>query len=114
MGGGAGRGGRVLARGGFYTVADSGGFFVLEDGTRRGLEARERAVDAEAGAEADMGVVRGADGAGRRVPIRWFFPKGEHGLDVVLARAARLEERYAALRGGACPDGGGSDGGSRA
>ena len=50
------------------------------------------------GVEADTGTIHGMDGAGRRVPIRWYFPKGEHDLEVVLARAQEMEERYRKTR----------------
>lgn len=101
----------VLERGEFFRILDGGDSYVLADMTKRGLEARSRSVDEGVGVEADKGVIHDMDGIGREVPIRWFFPKGRHGMGDVLAPARRLEEKYTKLREMTCPDGGGSDGG---
>lgn len=115
MSGGGGAGGAaempVLERGEFFRILDGGESYVLADMTKRGLEARSRSVDEGVGVEADKGVIHDMDGIGHEVPIRWFFPKGRHGLGDVLAPARRLEEKYARLRDLTCPDGGGRDGG---
>lgn len=110
-GGAAAAGPPVLERGTFFRILDGGGSYVLADMTKRGLEARSRSVDEDAGVEADKGVIHDMDGIGHEVPIRWFFPKDRHGLGDVLERARRLEAKYAGLRELTCPDGGGSDGG---
>ena len=103
---------RVLESGSFFRILDGGDSYVLADMTKRGLEPRSRSADATMlGAEADMGIIHDMDGIGHEVPIRWFFPKGRHGLEDVLAQARGLEEKYTKLRDLTCPDGGGRDGG---
>ena len=97
---------RPLARGRFYRVLDDGRFLVLEDSTRDGLTVQGRSADGGMmGVEADTGIIHGMDGVGRRVPIRWYFPKGEHDPGVVLARAQEMEDRYSKMRGQGCPGG---------
>ncbi len=97
---------RPLARGRFYRILDDGRFLVLEDSTRDGLTVQGRSADGGMmGVEADTGTIHGMDGVGRRVPIRWYFPKGEHGLEAVLARAQEMEDRYSKMRGQGCPGG---------
>lgn len=111
-GGGSGaEGPAVLERGAFFRILDAGDSYVLADMTKRGLEPRSRSVDEEAGVEADKGMIHDMDGIGHEVPIRWFYPKGRHGMGDVLERARRLEEKYTRLRELTCPDGGGSDSG---
>ena len=99
----------VLEKGAFFSILDGGDSYVLADMTKRGLEARSRSVDEKAGVEADKGIIHDMDGIGREVPIRWFYPKGRHGMGDVLAQARGLEEKYTRLRELTCPDGGGSD-----
>ena len=97
----------VIEKGAFFQILDGGAEYILADMTKRGLQPRSRSPDEDAGVEADMGVIHGMDGTGHRVPIRWFFPKGLHGLDDVMAAARSLEEKYTRLREMTCPDGGG-------
>lgn len=97
----------TLEKGAFFQILDGGTVYVLADMTKRGLRPRSRSPDKKAGVEADMGVIHGTDGTGHEVPIRWFFPKGQYGLDDVMAEARSLEEKYTRLRELTCPDGGG-------
>ncbi len=94
----------TLKEGSFYRIADGGDHIILEDRTKRGLEVRETSLDAPAGVEADKGIIHDADGTGRLVSVRWFFPKEGHTLEEVAARAEEMEARYAALRELTCPD----------
>ena len=96
---------RPLGKGTFYRILDGGRFLVLEDSTRRGLSVQGRAADEEMGVEADTGTIHGPDGIGRRVPIRWYFPKDGYGLEAVLARAREIEDRHRKLRDPGCPGG---------
>lgn len=84
----AGPGSPPLRKGAFYRILDGGAFLVLEDSTRRELAVQWRSADeGMMMVEAEMGTVYGMDGIGRRVPIRWYFPKGGYDLEAVLARA---------------------------
>ncbi len=107
----------VLKKGAFYRICESGAEFVLEDRTKRGLEARERSADPRLGVDAEMGMIHDMDGIGHRVPIRWFFPKASFGMDRVVTHAEDMEQRYAEMRELTCPDddddGGGGDMDSR-
>lgn len=95
---------RVLDDDVFYCIKESDSEFVLEDKTRQGFETKERVVDEKIGAMADMGIIRDADGAGYKIPIRWFFPKSEFMHDSIRAHADVLDKRYRELRELACPE----------
>lgn len=95
-----------LRKGAFYRILDGGRFLVLEDSTREKLTVQGRSPDeGMMMVEADMGTIYGLDGIGRRVPIRWYFPKDGYDLEAVLMRAREIEERHAALRELGCPGG---------
>lgn len=88
----------------FFHIRDSGTYLVAEDRTKRGLTVRERTVEEVQGVKADKGVIHDMDGIGHTVPIRWYFPKSEFGLDQVSARIAPIEKKYTEMRELTCPD----------
>jgi hypothetical protein len=94
----------LIKRGSFYFIYDRPPHLVLEDKTKRGLEVRERIVDEKYGVESDRGIIYDMDGIGRRVGIRWFFPKSHYTLEQVTERAEEMEKRYKAIREMTCPD----------
>lgn len=93
----------VLGAGAFYRIRDDKLFYILEDSTKDGLAPADRVPDAYLRVEAERGTIYDMYGTGRRVPIRWYFPKESHGLAEVSAHAERMEKRYAALRDLTCP-----------
>jgi hypothetical protein len=76
----------------------------LEDRTKRGLEVREKYLDAKYGAECESGIIYDGRGTGHKVAIRWFFPKSIFILDQVVAFAEEIDRRYLAIREMTCPD----------
>lgn len=94
----------MLKKGIFYAIRDGPSDFIMEDKTKRGLTAQERSVDEKYGVESEKGMIYDMDGIGHRVGIRWFFPKGMHSLEGVLAHAEEMEARYRKIREETCPD----------
>jgi hypothetical protein len=94
----------LLKKGQFYFIYDDSPNFVLENKTTRGLEVREHTLDKKYGVEADKGMVHDADGIGRKVSIRWYFPQSKYTLDQVMKIAEEIESRYRAIREMTCPD----------
>jgi hypothetical protein len=94
----------LVKKGQFYFIYDTSTDLVLEDKTKRGLEVRERSFDDKYGVEAEKGMIHDMDGIGRRVGIRWFFPKSRFDLEYVTGIANLLESRYKAIREMTCPD----------
>ncbi len=94
----------ILKKGTFYCIMDSADDFILEDMTKRGLEAREHSVDEKLNVEADKGMIHDMDGVGHRVAIRWFFPKSTFDLNLVTVHAEAMEKKYTEMRELTCPD----------
>lgn len=93
----------TIKKGSFYTITDEGdGYLVVHDSTKRGLEAREHTTDEDTGVMADKGVIYNMDGIGHTIPIRWYFE--ERDLQVAVAHAEAIEEKYKKLRELTCPD----------
>lgn len=97
----------VINKGMSYRIREDDTHYILEDATKDGLGAVDRVPDDGdlRSVETERGTIHDMDGIGRRVPIRWFFPKESYGMDEVLARAGDMDERYAAMRETACPGG---------
>jgi hypothetical protein len=96
--------GNLVKKGQFYFIFDTNSQFVLEDKTKRGLEARERVMDVKYGVEVDRGMIHDTDGIGHKMGIRWYFPKSKYSLDQVVNLAKEIESRYRAIRDMTCPD----------
>ena len=96
--------GNLVKKGQFYFIFDTNSQFVLEDKTKRGLEARERVMDEKYGVEVDRGMIHDTDGIGHKMDIRWYFPKSKYSLDQVVNLAKEIESRYRAIRDMTCPD----------
>lgn len=76
----------------------------MEDKTKRGLEVRDRYLDAKYSAECDSGIIYDGEGTGHRVGIRWYFPKSTFSLDEIIRFAEDIDERYITIREMTCPD----------
>jgi hypothetical protein len=94
----------LVKKGQFYFIFDTVSYLVLEDKTKRGLEAREHVMDEKYGVEVDRGMMHDMDGIGHKMGIRWYFPKSRYSLDKVVDIAEDLESRYKAIRDITCPD----------
>ncbi len=95
---------RLIQKGQFFFIYDQDSTLLLEDRTKRGLSPVERSVDEKAGVEADKGMIYDMDGIGRKVGIRWYYPKSKYTLEDVLKHAMEMEERYRKIREETCPD----------
>lgn len=99
---------RIISKGQFYFIyekTDKGeSFFILEDKTKRGLEAKERIFDNEKQVDTDIGIIYNLDGIANRVNIRWYFPQSNYPLSEVQKIAGTLEKKYKAIRELTCPD----------
>lgn len=94
-----------LKKGQFYQIYETTDCdFVLEDKTKRGLEAREHCFDDNYGVESEKGIIYDIDGIGHRTGIRWYFPKAKYSLQYVSEIADALEAKYKAIREMTCPD----------
>jgi len=96
--------GNLIKKGQFYFIYDGDVNLVLEDKTKRGLEVRENSVDESLGVASDKGIIYDFDGIGRKVGIRWYFPKSKYNLEHVIKIGAEIESRYKAIREITCPD----------
>ena len=76
----------------------------MEDKTKGGLTVQERSIDEKYNVEAEKGMIYDMDGIGRKVGIRWFFPKKDYAFDKVLLFAEEMEQRYRKIREETCPD----------
>lgn len=94
----------VLKKGSFYIIRDGQDELIMEDRTKRGLTVRERTIDENLQVFADKGMIHDMDGIGHWVPIRWYFPKKDYGLQNVLVHAEKMEKKYTELRELTCPD----------
>ena len=94
----------ILKKGIFYAILDDPVFLILEDKTKRGLTVLERSIDEKYGVNSDKGMIYDMDGIGRKVGIRWLFPKDTYGFDKVLEHATEMEQRYKKIREETCPD----------
>jgi hypothetical protein len=94
----------LLRKGEFFFIYDTDSSFVLEDKTKRGLDAMERSFEEKFGVEAEKGMIHDMDGIGHKVAIRWHFPKSKFTLENVLKKAMEMEERYRKIREETCPD----------
>ncbi len=65
---------------------------------------REQTIDDNYKVMADKGMIHDMDGIGHWVPIRWYFPKQDHSIDIVLENAEKMEKKYTELRELTCPD----------
>jgi hypothetical protein len=95
---------KLLKKGQFFFIYDSGSTLLLEDKTKRGLTPVEKSLDEKFGAEADKGMMYDADGIGHKVGIRWYFHKSKFSFEDVLKKAMEMEERYRKIREETCPD----------
>ncbi len=95
---------RLLRKGEFFFIYDTGSTILLEDKTKRGLTVIERSVDEKFGVEAEKGKIHDMDGIGHKVGIRWHFPKSQFSLEDVLKKAMEMEDRYREIREMTCPD----------
>lgn len=94
----------VIGKGMSYRIRESDSHYILEDAAKDGMSVADRVPDGDLRlVEAERGVMHDMDGIGRRVPIRWYFPKGPYGMEEVLARAEEMDAMYAAMRDTACP-----------
>lgn len=96
--------GNLIKKGRFYFIYDGDLDLVLEDKTKRGLEAREFVFDEKLGVQADRGTIYDLDGIGHKVAIRWYFPKSKYSLEHVVKIGEEIELRYKAIREMTCPD----------
>ena len=96
--------GNLIKKGRFYFIYDQHPNLILEDKTKRGLQARENGFDEKYGVQADKGIIYDLNGTGHKVGIRWYFPKSEYRLDRVIKIAEEMELRYKAIREITCPD----------
>jgi hypothetical protein len=94
----------VLQKGIFYAIRESPNDLIMEDKTKRGLTVQERSIDEKYNVEAEKGMIYDMDGIGRKMPIRWFFPKKDYNFDKVVAFAEEMEQRYKKIREETCPD----------
>ncbi|CUR51177.1 conserved protein of unknown function [Nitrosotalea devaniterrae] len=94
----------ILKKGIFYAILDDPVFLIMEDRTKRGLTVLERSIDEKYGVNSDKGMIYDMDGIGRKMGIRWFFPKDIYGFDKVLEHATEMEQRYKKIREETCPD----------
>ncbi len=76
----------------------------MEDRTKRGLRTQERSIDEKYHVEAEKGMIYDMDGIGRKVGIRWYFPKKEYNFEMVFTLAEEMEQRYKKIREETCPD----------
>jgi hypothetical protein len=94
-----------LTKGKFYFIYDEDeSNFVLEDKTKRGLEARERNKDEKYDVDADKGMIYDMDGIGHKVGIRWYFPKSRYQIEDVTKIAEEMDSKYKAIQEMTCPD----------
>ena len=71
-----------VKKGQFYFIFEGNeSDLILEDKTKRGLEVKERSFDDKYGVESEKGIIHDMDGIGRRVGIRWYFPKKKYSLN---------------------------------
>ena len=94
----------LVKQGIFYSIRDSPTFFIMEDKTKRGLTVQGQSLDENYKVEAEKGMIYDMDGIGHRVAIRWYFPKKDFDLNIVLEFAESLETKYKKLREETCPD----------
>lgn len=94
----------ILKKGSFYIIKDGQDELIMEDRTKRGLTVREHTIDENLKVFADKGMIHDMDGIGHWVPIRWYFPKKEYGLQNVMVHAEKMEKKYTELRELTCPD----------
>ncbi|MBI5698581.1 MAG: hypothetical protein HZC29_08935 [Thaumarchaeota archaeon] len=94
----------VLKKGSFYLIRDSPDNIIMEDRTKRGLTVREHSLDDTYKVLADKGMIHDMDGIGHWVGIRWYFPKKDYDLNMVLEHAEKMEKKYTELRELTCPD----------
>ncbi len=93
----------IIKKGRFYFIYDVPEHWILEDKTKRGLEVREKSIDAERNVPSDKGMIYDMDGIGHKVNIRWFYPKEKFPLNDVEKDAQIMEKRYIELREITCP-----------
>ena len=94
----------MLVKGSFYSITQDDSAFILEDKTKSGLTVRDTSIDEQFAVKADKGMIHDMDGVGHWVPIRWFFPKCNFDLKVVVEFAESLDAKYTKLRELTCPD----------
>lgn len=99
-----GEGQPILKKGIFYTILDGTFDIILEDKTKRGLLVQERSIDEKYGVDSDKGMIYDMDGIGRKVGIRWYFPKNKYELEKILEHATEMEQKYRKIREETCPD----------
>ena len=96
----------VIGKGASYRIREGEAHYILEDATKDGLDPVDRVPDGDLrSVEAERGTIHDMDGIGRRVIIRWYFPKGSYGMEEVQARAVEMNRRYTAIRETTCPGG---------
>jgi hypothetical protein len=94
----------ILKKGTFYFIKDGDTHLIMEDKTKRRLTVKEKSLDEKLNVDAEKGMIHDMDGIGHWVPIRWFFPKSQYDLEVVLAHAETMDKKYKELRELTCPD----------
>jgi hypothetical protein len=93
----------LIKKGKFYFIYDDSKNWILEDKTKRGLEAKEKTNDPQKNVLSEKGMIYDMDGRGHKVNIRWYYPKNEYSLRTIEQDAQIMEKRYIEIRETTCP-----------